>query len=211
MGAAGRRPQGRTGGPHHEAHRTTILFFVAVTAEVAYFTNADEFARYAASVSALALRGWENIEAHPVPMFVALGTFLVTVLYHKAMGKSLRESVEVAATRVAVVQVPVPEAHREESPVVMRAKARATRSQLIADRIGLQNRQRKLPEEIVKAEKEACYTEQAVADLKKALGEKHKAHNLAVARLQALRDERAEGEAELAAIESELEKLAELV
>jgi hypothetical protein len=189
-----------------------ILFFAPVAAGVVYFTNPDEFARYTALASALAVRAWDNIEAHPVPMFVALGTFLLTVLYHKAMGKSLRESVEVAATRVAVVQVPVREAAAEtESPVVQRAKARATRTQLLADRIGLQHRQRKLPEEIVKAEKEACYTEQAVADAKKALGEKHKAHNLAVAKLQALREEHAQAVAELAAIESELEKLAERV
>jgi len=191
-----------------------ILFVAPVAAGVVYFTNPDEFARYAALASALAIRAWDNVEAHPVPMFVALGTFLLTVLYHKAMGKSLRESVEVAATRVAVVQVPVKEAQERaalESPVVQRAKARATRTQLIADRIGLQNRQRKLPEEIVKAEKEACYSEQAVADAKKALGEKHKAHNLAVAKLKALRDEEAAGRAELEAIESELEKLAELV
>ena len=33
----------------------------------------------------------------------------------------------------------------------------------------------------MKAEKEVCYTEQAVADTKRALGEKHKAHNKAVA------------------------------
>ena len=116
-----------------------------------------------------------------------------------------------AATRVAVVQVPVKEVAEAESPVVMRAKARATRTQLIADQIGLKNRQRKLPVEIETAERETCYTEQAVADARKALGEKHKAHNVALAKLKALREEQAASEAELAAIASELEKLAERV
>ena len=41
-----------------------------------------------------------------MPLALAAGTFLLTVLYHKAKGKSFRESVEVAATRVAVVSVP---------------------------------------------------------------------------------------------------------
>ena len=64
-----------------------------------------------------------------------------------------------AATRVTVVNVPQPDAGAE-NPVVKRAKARATRAQLLADLNGLQNRQRKLPEDVTRAEKEACYTEQ---------------------------------------------------
>jgi hypothetical protein len=196
-----------------------VLFFAPVAAGIAYFNDPAEFTRNAALVEAFAVRLWDSVEAHPAPMLVALGTFLLTVVYHKAMGKSLRESVEVAATRVAVVSVPVPEKEVEgENRVIARAKARATRTQLVADQIGLQNRQRKLPDEIVKAEKEACYTEQAVADAKKAvadakkaLSEKHKAQNAAVAALLALRKEKAEADAELAAIEAELKKLAQLV
>jgi len=191
-----------------------ITFFLApVAGWFAFNAYPAEFLRSAEAARALASSAWENIEAHPLPMVFALGTFLLTVLYHKAMGKSLRESVEVAATRVAVVQVRVKEAQAAEleSPVLTRAKARATRTQLLADQIGLENRQRKLPEEIVKAEKEACYTEQAVADAKKALGEKHKAHNQAVAKLKALRQEEAASAAELAAIRAELDKLTDLV
>jgi len=116
----------------------------------------------------------------------------------------------VAATRVTVLTPPraSPEV---ENAVVRRAKARATRSQLLADQIGLQNRHRKLPEEVVKAEKDACYTEQAVADAERALAERKKAHKEAVAKLEALRKEKAAGDAELAEIEAELKKLAELV
>jgi hypothetical protein len=194
--------------------RITLLFVFLLAGAGAgfYATHPDEFVRYAAMTEAAAVRLWENVEAHPVPMLVALGTFLLTVVYHKAMGKSLRESVEVAATRVTVVSVPAKEKEAEaENPVVRRAKARATRAQLIADQIGLENRHRKLPEEIVKAEKEACYTEQAVADAKRVLGEKHKAHNKAVAALEALRREKAAADAELAAITAELKKLAEVV
>ena len=114
-----------------------------------------------------------------------------------------------AATRVAVVPVAI--ADDEEHPVVRRARARATRAQLLADQIGLQNRQRKLPEEVLKAEKDACYTEQAVVDAERKLAEKQKHHDEAVARLEALRKEKARSEGELAEIDSELRKLAEVV
>ena len=115
-----------------------------------------------------------------------------------------------AATRVTVVNVPQPDAG-DENPVVKRAKARATRAQLLADQIGLQNRQKKLPEELLKAEKEACYTEQALADAERKLADKRKAHDEAVAKLDGLRTERDGAEAELAEIEVELQKLADVV
>jgi hypothetical protein len=187
-----------------------ILFLAPVAAGILYFKNPAEFTRQAGLVSQNAPKFWNAVEAHPMPLALAAGTFLVTVLYHKAKGKSFRESVEVAATRVAVVSVPAPE-RAEENPVLARAKARATRTQLLADQIGLENRQRKLPEEIVKAEKEVCYTESAVADARRILGERHKAHNKAVAALKALRAQQADGDAELAAIKVELQKLAQLV
>ena len=169
-----------------------LVICLAGLAAFGYFTNPTEFMRDVAVLAKAARQAWVNVEANPVPVIFALSTFVATVIYHKAKGKSLRESVEVAATRVTVV--PVPGAAVEpETPVVKRAKARATRAQLIADQIGLQNRYRKLPDAVLKAEKEACYTEQAVA------------------KLEALANEQAEGEAELAEIEAELKKLAEVV
>ena len=186
------------------------LFLAPVGAGVIYFKNPVEFTRQADLLNQNAPKIWNAVEAHPVPLALAAGTFLLTVLYHKAKGKSFRESVEVAATRVAVVQVPAAE-QPPENRVLARAKARATRTQLLTDQIGLENRQRKLPEEIVKAEKEVCYTENAVADARRALGEKHKTHNKAVAKLKELREEAAASEAELAAIRAELQKLAQLV
>ena len=46
-----------------------------------------------------------------------------------------------------------------------------TRAQLLADQIGLQNRHKKLPEEMVKAEKDVCYTGQALADADRKLAD----------------------------------------
>ena len=164
------------------------------------------------NVAANALvRVWESVEANPFPMVIALGTFLLTVVYHKARGKSLRESVEVAATRVTVIPVPQLEKHETENAVVKRAKARATRSQLIADQIGVQNRQRKLPDEIIKAEKEACYTQQDLTDAQRSLTTRKQAHTEAVAKLEALRKENAARNEELAEIEAELKRLNDLI
>jgi len=185
------------------------LATVGLTAAVGigYATHPKEFERYQAAAVQAAVRMWNNIEANPVPVLVALGTFLLTIVYHKLKGKSLRESVEFAATRVTVVPVPaVP-----ENAVVKRAQARATRTQLLADQIGLENRIRHLPGEVKKAEKDACYTEQAVSDAEKALEAKRHAHADAVAKLEALRKELAVGEAELTAMAGELKKLADVV
>ena len=70
---------------------------------VAHVTHPDEFNQTTAAAAKALLRVWQSIEANPLPVAVALGTFVLTVIYHKLKGKTLRESVEVAATRVTVV------------------------------------------------------------------------------------------------------------
>ncbi|MDB5310585.1 MAG: hypothetical protein JWO38_4787 [Gemmataceae bacterium] len=187
----------------------TVCLVAAVG--MGYGTHPNEFAQYTGAATKAALRVRDNVEANPVPVVLALGTFVLTVVYHKARGKTLRESVEVAATRVTVVPVSPKETQDHENLVVKRAKARAMRAQLLSDQINLQNRHRKLPEEILKAEKEACYTQQALADAERTLGNRRKAHDEALAKLEALRKVNADSEAELAEIEVELKKLADVV
>ncbi len=198
-------------------HITLLAVFLTAAVGAGYTAYPDEVTQYAALAAHALSRVWDNIEANPAPVLIALGTFLLTVIYYKAKGKSLRESLAVAATRVTVVTAPH-EAAAEENPVIRRAKARATRAQLLADQIGLENKHRRLPEQILKAEKESCYTEQAVAEAEEALADKEKsladkrqAHEEAAARLEMLRLEKATADAELAAIDAELKKLAELV
>lgn len=128
---------------------------LAAAVGVWYKVRPAEVTEYTARAAEAGLRAWDGVAANPAPVALALGTFLLTVVYHTAKGKSLRESVEVAATRVTVVTAP----REPETPVVVRAKARATRAQLLADQVALQARLRKLPEEVTKAEKDACYTE----------------------------------------------------
>ena len=187
-----------------------LLVTVCLAAAVGfgYGSHPNEFWQYVGTAAQAAHWVWDGIRANPVPVSLAAGTFLLTVVYHKAKGKSLRESVEAAATRVTVVSVPAHEAG--ENSVVRRAQARATRAQLLADLNGLQNRQRKLPEEVTRAEKEACYTEQAVFDAERKLADRRQAHEVAAANLDALRAEQRAAQAEVAAIETELMKLAEI-
>ncbi len=184
---------------------------IAAAVGTVYTTQPDEWQNVARTAKMLGVRVWSGIEANPAPVIIALGTFLVTIVYHKLKGKSLRESVEAAATRVTVVPVPTHATDANESQVVIRAKARATRAQLIADQIALENRYRKLPTEVKQAEKDACYTEHALADARRALEVKQKTHEDAVAKLESLRKELALSNAELAAIQAELTKLAEVV
>jgi hypothetical protein len=191
--------------------RIALLVGILAGAGVAGYANCPaEFTNYANEAHALGLRAADGIRSNAMPIGLAAGTFLVTVGYHKAKGKTLRESVEVAATRVTVV--PVHQTVVEpETAVVKRARARATRTQLIADQIALENRHRKLPDAVAKAEKEVCYSEKALAEAERSLAEQRKAHENAVARLDSLYEERDNAQAELAAISDELNKLAVLV
>ncbi|MBA4064113.1 MAG: hypothetical protein C0501_10450 [Isosphaera sp.] len=184
---------------------------LAAAAGVGYRTHPAEFEQYAAAAGAGLARVWAGVEANPVPVALALATFLLAVAVHAAKGKSLRQALAAAATRGAAATPPAEPAGGPVSPVVERAKARATRAQLIVDQIGLQTRYRKLPDEVTRAEKEACYTEHAMADAERAFEAKIDAHEAAVAKLEALRKERAAADAELAEIEAELKKLADLV
>jgi hypothetical protein len=188
-----------------------ILFVFAVlvaAAALAARAYPDQFWVYAGEGAKAAEWVSDGVRANPLPVGLAAGTFLLTVIYHKAKGKSLRESLEVAATRVTVVNVPQADG---ENPVVKRAKARATRAQLLADQIGLQNRHKKLPEEIVKAERDVCYTGQALADADRKLADAGRMHDAAVAKLESLRSERVAAADELTEIDRELQKLAEVV
>ena len=170
---------------------------------VAFARFLDQAARAVARVS-------DGIEANSVPVSAALGTFLLTIVYHKARGKSFRESVEVAATRVQVVAVPAP-VSETENQVVKRAQARATRTQLIADQIALENQIRKLPADVKQAEKDVCYTEQAVVEAEKSLTARRQAHVEAAEKLGTLRKELTVGRTELSAIATELKRLTEVV
>ena len=180
---------------------------VAGVIAAGYGLHPDEFARYAHLAERSAPRVWETIEANPVPVCLAFGTFLLTVTVNRK-GKHRADPAGATAVRVAAAPAPLRD---DETPVVRRAKARATWTQLLADQIALQNRHRKLPEEVTKAEKEACYTEQAVADAERALAEKQKTHEAAARKLAAVRKEKATGDAELAEIAAELKKLADVV
>lgn len=159
----------------------------------------DELDRHVAAAKASLARVAEGVEANPVPTLFALATFGVTVILRGRRAKPARES---------VVVLPAP---ASETAVLRRAKARATRTQLVADQILLENRKRALPEAIRQAERDASYTETALAEGERNLVAKEKAHAESVARLAALRREQATAQAEFAAIEAELRKLAGVI
>ena len=175
---------------------------LAVVAGLGAKARPAEARRLAEEAAEAAVRARAGVEANPVPAAVALGTFLLTVGYRKGRAK--------VAGRAAGL-VLAPPADEAEPPVVRRAKARATRAQLVADQIGLENRRKKMAGEVGQAERDACYTEQAVGDAERVLGERRKAHQAAADRLDALAAEQEQVRQDLAAIDAELKKLAELV
>lgn len=160
----------------------------------------DKLARTRVAAEHAVTQARDGVASNPVPAALGLGTFLLTVAYRKARAKPARGPVDA-----------LPPAADAETAVLRRAKARAARTQLVADQIGLENRHRKLPDVIRDAEREACYAEKALADAARALADKEAAHDKAAARLDALRDEKATADAEIAAIAAELNKLAGVV
>ena len=189
------------------------VLVLAITACVVYLKNANELQPYLEKAKGLANGIRSNAESNPIPIVVAVGTFLLTCIYHKARGKSLRDAVEVAATRVTVVPMAsaTPVESEPVNPVLMRAYARTTRTQLLADQTILKTRINKVPDDVTAAEKEFCFAEKQVLEAKRSLGEKHKTRNLATRKLDSLREQLNEGRKEIDAIENELTKLANYV
>ena len=64
-----------------------------------------EFRQAGGLAGKAALRIKEGVIANPVPVVLGGGTFLLTVAYHTVRGRSLRESVEVAAIGVRTAEV----------------------------------------------------------------------------------------------------------
>ena len=171
---------------------------LAVAAAVGAKARPAETDRLLGATAAAAARSWAGVEGNPVPAAVAAGTLVLTLAARKRRGKPAG-------------LVLTPPAAEAEPAVVRRAKARATRAQLIADHIGLENRKKKMGAEVNQAEKDACYTEQAVADAERVLADKRKAHQAAAARLAGLAAEGRQLRDELAAIGAELKKLADQI
>lgn len=170
---------------------TRIVFVVAfLTGLVGGGISPDERERLLRHVS-------DSVTSNPVPVAFAVATFLVTLRYRNGRSKVNRKPVEVAGAG--------------DTAVLRRAQARATRTQLVADQILLENRKRALPDAIRQAERDASYTENAFAEAERALVTKEQAHDDAVARLTQLRREQAGAQAEVAAIQAELRKLADVV
>jgi hypothetical protein len=82
-------------------------------------------------------KAWTGIEANPSPVIFALATFVLTVVYHMGRGKSLKESVGIAAIRTPVIEA------TQEAIVVRRARARSTKNQLLVDKKTIEDRHKK--------------------------------------------------------------------
>lgn len=152
---------------------------------------------------------WKDIASNPLPVLSALATFAVTVAYYKFTGKSFREALETAATRVTVISAPAAPAApvESENPLVVRAKHRATRTQLVFDQTNLEGRMKSLPAELKKAEVDFAHTERDLAEANKILEQAQAAHAKTTNTLAALRKEDAEAKGEMEVIVAEIKAL----
>lgn len=160
------------------------------------------------AVVGAAERGWAGVEGNPVPVVAALGTFLLTVVYHKSKGKSLRQALEVATTRVHVVEpVGPPAATPPVSKVVVKAQQRTTYLQLVADRDAKESELKPLIERADKltAEAEKRHTDLQIAEAVAAA--KRLAAAEADAQVAALRQKIEQGQDELLELDHEIEQL----
>lgn len=178
----------------------TAVAVLAVAAAVGSKARPAEYRQLTEEAAGAGVRVWDGVERNPVPSAVAAATFVLTLGLRKG-----RKAVAEAPPAPQPAQVPAAEV---EPAVVRRAKARATRTQLLADHIGLEARKKKLAGEVTQAEKDLCYTGQGVADAERVLADRRKAHAAATDRLAALTDERRQVRDELTAIGAELQKLA---
>lgn len=150
---------------------------------------------------------WRRVETDPAPYLSVIGTFIATALYYKLRGRSLRESVEMAATRVTVINATTPQAEPEISNARARAHARTTRNQLINDQLLLEHRMKTLPKKVEEAERNFCYAENELGKAKKALEDKQKQYEQASQELNKLVDESTRSNDELAEIKAEIKAL----
>ncbi len=157
-------------------------------------------ARLALDAHHLLRRAVEGVETNPLPSLLALGTVLATACLRASRSRP-------AVTTPAAVEP----ADDGKAGVLRRALDRATRTQLVCDQIALEHRCKALPEAVRKAERDVCYTENAVAEAERALASKEADRNEAFGKLEDLRHELAAGDAEAVAIRAELVKLAERV
>ncbi len=148
-------------------------------------------------------RGWDKIEENPIPILVALLTMLLTVVYHKAKGKTLKQAMEVAVTKVNTVEV----GHQTRSGAATRAQHRATYQQLERDQKELEERLKILPAaiEIAKKKLASAVAESKAADA--AADAKESARINAERILANLTSEQEKGQVELTEIDDELHAL----
>ncbi len=95
----------------------------------------------------------DKCSANPVPIWVAVAGFLFTMVYHWAKGKSFRESVEVAATRVKVVETTATPAAATVSPAYEKAQKQSVYLRLAESETEIEAKIGRLRTEVAKADK----------------------------------------------------------
>ncbi len=186
-----------------------------------------------ARIAAFTERVWESVVANPTPVVMAIAVFLFTCAYHVVRGRSIREAVEIAITKIepqrstASGLPTMGEAYRgtshanqsgsdaseevEETPVMARARNRVEWHQLTTDKEDIERRMLRLPDEIATVQRDVSMKEMEYRQVATDHQVKKERLETVVGRLNALLDEKARRNTELAAVDAELERLKPLV
>lgn len=150
-------------------------------------------------------KGWTKIEENPIPIIVALLTLLLTIVYHKAKGKSFRQALETSITKVQTIELPL---QQVQTPTAQsRAINKATLKQLKEDQKETETEIYKLVPEIDKAKIEVSRTENEYMKIKTVMNSKQQSMQLAHNTLQDLLKEQAEAEQKLTEIDDAIHEL----
>lgn len=150
-------------------------------------------------------KGWGKLEENPIPVLVALVTMILTVVYHRTKGKTFRQALEVAVTKVNTVEVG--ERISGPSSAASRAQAALMYQQLERAQASFEGRLKHLPGTIDAGRKATnrAATEAQVAQ--KTADEKKLAFKQALDALAKLEAEQEAGQRELVEIDAELAAL----
>jgi hypothetical protein len=145
---------------------------------------------------------------NPVPIYVAVAWFSLTFVYHWAKGKSFRESVEVAATRVKVVEQPTAQ---PVSPVIEKAQASVIYLQLVETCDEVEAKIKRLNDERKKADEVAAKALREADQARLTWLQKQKQSEEATAKLLCLNEALDKTYAGRSEIKKEMERLEKIV
>lgn len=141
---------------------------------------------------------WESIEANPGPSILAIGLFVITVIYHKRRGASTVEALKAVVLKTTPAE--------PENPVLVKIQKEALQNQMYKAYDKLSDRSKVLPEEIGTASAHVQRAEVIYNKARDAALRAEQEFNRAKELRESLLKEQADAKVTMAELEEELSK-----